>query len=274
MEAADDAPPTAVADAFGTTGRPARLRGGNGGAWRAGDVVLKRAADASPEAVDAEASILMSIRDAGFRLQRPRRARDGSWIVSGWIARDYLEGSDATGRWEEILDAADALNAALRHVTRDQALPLIQRRRDPWAAADRMAWGDSPIPSGPPFDGEPLASVAAARRPVALASQLVHGDLTGNVLVSDEAAPGIIDFSPYFRPAEYALAVVVADAVVWHGADVDLAARLLHRPDGAQCLIRAMIFRHATALLLGRPPPSDDAVLRYERLAGAAVAKS
>jgi len=27
----------------------------------------------------------------------------------------------------------------------------------------------------------------------------------------------VIDFSPYWRPAEYATAIIIADAVVWEG---------------------------------------------------------
>jgi hypothetical protein len=46
----------------------------------------------------------------------------------------------------------------------------------------------------------------------------VHGDLTNNVLLRAGQPPGIIDFSPYWRPPEYAEGIIVADALSWHGA--------------------------------------------------------
>jgi prepilin-type processing-associated H-X9-DG protein len=103
------------------------------------------------------------------------------------------------------------------------------------------------------------------------ASQLVHGDLTGNVLFADGLAPGIIDFSPYLRPTAYAVGVVVADAVVWEGADLELLAAVADRPEMGQCLVRALIFRHVTALLLPGRLPAGDAASRYARLRDAAI---
>ena len=50
------------------------------------------------------------------------------------------------------------------------------------------------------------------------ADQLVHADLTGNVLLTRDAPPGIIDISPYWRPPAYAEGIVVADAMCWHDA--------------------------------------------------------
>ena len=46
-----------------------------------------------------------------------------------------------------------------------------------------------------------LPALLAAVRPVSgVAPQLIHGDLTGNVLFGDGLAPAIIDLSPYWRP--------------------------------------------------------------------------
>ena len=41
--------------------------------------------------------------------------------------------------------------------------------------------------------------------------QLVHCDLTGNVLFAAGLPPAVIDISPYWRPPSYAEGVVVAD---------------------------------------------------------------
>jgi hypothetical protein len=60
--------------------------------------------------------------------------------------------------------------------------------------------------------------LVSALRPVTAPSQLIHGDLTGNVVFDSARPPAIIDFSPYRRPAAYAAAIVAADALVWEGA--------------------------------------------------------
>jgi hypothetical protein len=82
------------------------------------------------------------------------------------------------------------------------------------------------------------------RRPVDLPCQLIHGDLGGNVLFHDSLPPAVIDVSPYWRPPGYADAIVVADAVAWHGAGDELVERLL-RHHGEQLLLRAVLFRVA-----------------------------
>jgi len=106
-----------------------------------------------------------------------------------------------------------------------------------WAVADRVAWGelDRPLPAE-------VATLAARRRPVDLPPQLVHGDLGGNVLFHPSLPPAVIDVSPFWRPPGYADAIVVADAVAWHGAGDDLVERHL-RAHGGQLLLRAVLFR-------------------------------
>jgi hypothetical protein len=59
-----------------------------------------------------------------------------------------------------------------------------------------------------------VARVEAARlRRARDLPQLVHGDLTDNVLFHDELSPGI-DFVPYWHPTEYAIAIIATDAVL------------------------------------------------------------
>ncbi|MEV6671869.1 hypothetical protein [Streptomyces sp. NPDC051162] len=76
----------------------------------------------------------------------------------------------------------------------------------------------------------------------------MHGDLTGNVLFAAGLAPGVIDFSPYWRPPAFAGAVVVADALTWHHADETLLHEIAPTsgPDFAQYVARALIFRLIT----------------------------
>lgn len=118
-----------------------------------------------------------------------------------------------------------------------------------------MAWGevDRPLPasSGP---------LGEARRAVHLPSQLIHGDLSGNVLSHPVLAPAVIDISPYGRPAAYADAILVVDETVSGRSNGDLLGELLDR-QGRQLLMRAVIFR-----ALADPQPTDAYEPLIERL--------
>jgi hypothetical protein len=66
-----------------------------------------------------------------------------------------------------------------------------------------MAWDEQPVAVRSEF-ASLVEELASMKRPIAATSQLVHGDLTGNVLFSEGLAPGIIDLSLYWRPPGYA----------------------------------------------------------------------
>jgi uncharacterized protein (TIGR02569 family) len=251
------------------TDTPRRLPGA--GAWRVGGRVLKRIGS-DPSWLDWEARVLSSLEQTGFRIQRPHRSLDGSFVVDGWFARDYLPGAHESGRWPEIISVADALHAAFDALPPSLVHPLPGPRRDAWARADRIAWDEDPMPPAPGDADAVLGELLEARRPVRLPEQLIHGDLTGNVLFADGLPPGVIDFSPYWRPAGYAIGVIVADAVVWEGADLRLLDAVVGRTEIGQCLLRAMIFRHVTALLLPGRIPDGVAAERYRSLRRAVLA--
>jgi hypothetical protein len=86
---------------------------------------------------------------------------------------------------------------------------------------------------------------------------VIHGDLTGNTVFADPDPPAILDFSAYWRPTAYASAIVVADALVWEGADPSILTAVAHIDRIGQYLIRALIFR----LLSERDPTA--AASRY-----------
>jgi hypothetical protein len=99
-------------------------------------------------------------------------------------------------------------------------------------------------------------------------SQIVHCDLTGNVLFAPGAPPAVIDISPYWRPPEYAEGVVIADALCWHGAS---ASVLQEVRVSVTAVARALLFRLVTTnelLLAGLATVDPDAEAeRYRRAA-------
>lgn len=214
------------------------LGGGQGRSWSAGRLVLKPVDDV----IEAEwvGDVLSSLMENGFRINRPVRSDGGTWTVDGWSAWEKLAGEhDRSDRWSEILQAADALNAALTGLARPA---FLAERTHAWAVADRVAWEEQPLVVVHDLL-RPLAERLYAHvRPDDNPSQVIHGDLTGNVLLAPGLPPGVIDFTPYWRPPRFSSAVVVVDALLWHAAAPSLIAAL-PGADRTSVLARAALFR-------------------------------
>jgi uncharacterized protein (TIGR02569 family) len=248
-------PPAHVTTAFGATGDPQRLSGGQGTSWRLGEIVLKPI-DMAEDELEWQAELLPSLRAEGFRVSWPRRTADGSLVVDGWCGWEYVAGYHQARRWANVVRAGEAFHAALAGVPRPA---FLDRRTDPWAVGDRAAWGDLPIKDF--LCVKHVPRLALALTPLDPKGQLIHGDLTGNVLFADGLPPAIIDFSPYWRPRPFASAVVIADALVWEEADSTVLSAVAHIDHFAQYLLRALIYRAVTDRLFREHEPlrSDDA---------------
>ena len=164
---------------------------------------------------------LAGINQDGFRLPTVLRTLDGAWAADGWGALTMIPGSPVSGSqadWAIVLAAGLASHDATAHLPRP---PFLKARTDAWARADRATVG---LPSDR-CSGRSVRP-GALRLSGAFAplgpDQLIHGDLTTNVLVAKGTSPGIIDFSPYWRSPQYAEGIVVADALCWHAAPPDL----------------------------------------------------
>jgi uncharacterized protein (TIGR02569 family) len=137
------------------------------------------------------------------------------------------------------LAAARAFHASLSTAPKPGFLASRTHR---WAVADRVAWEEASA-SALPEVATLLSRLESLRRPVTADCQLVHGDLSGNVLFASGKPPAIIDFSPYWRPVAYADAVIAVDGLLWFDAGPDLLRLAEHPPDFPQLLMRALIFR-------------------------------
>jgi uncharacterized protein (TIGR02569 family) len=248
-------PDPRVRAAFGAAGQPVPVEGVQGSSWLVGDLILQPL-DQSEELLAWQAELFGSIRPDGFRVPRPRRTLDGALVLDGWCAWERLAGRHEERRWAEIIAVGERFHAALAGVPRPE---FIARYSDPWAIGDRVAWGELPVDEFTHV--KHLHRLAAALRPIEARSQLIHGDLTGNVLFAEGLPPAIIDLAPYWRPTAFASAIIVGDALVWEGADDQLLKAVAHIERFEQFLLRALIYRAVTDRLFREHEPvrPDDA---------------
>ncbi|MFC5179318.1 TIGR02569 family protein [Nocardioides taihuensis] len=259
-------PPASVVRAFGAVDPPRALVGGQGTSWISGDLVLK---PTGGPVHDWLAEALEDVTPDGFRLAAPVRSRLGTWSWAGWSATRWVEGSEPAftmlPAWLRIIEAGRAFHRAVAHLGRPDCL---DRRDDRWAVADRMAWGERDLAIHPEL-ADVGRRLQGAVEPLG-AAQVVHGDLTGNVLLSPTLPPAVIDIAPYWRPPAYAEGVVVADAL----CRPDTPPSLVDRADvPLAATARALLFRMATTSLAGSNHGARvdvaDAARRYDAAARA-----
>lgn len=254
-------PPPEVLDLFAVPDHVTPLSGGHGRSFVAGDLVLSPGRDAATSAwlnpVLARLAVeLDTTRPRAIRIAMPIPSRDGRWVVGGWGASRFEPHTRPCRDLDLLVATGRLLHARLASALPDMPSGL-RDRTDRWARAERAAFGVTPGAAPPgQRDGSAQAALVAELRthlddtdlgP----SQLVHGDLAGNVLLDATQVPVVIDVAPYWRPSLWAEGVCVLDAVLWHGADPSVMGGW---SGGAQrqAMLRAALFR----VLSDPPDPS------------------
>ena len=253
-------PPPHVRAAFGARDVEPELIDA-GPLWRCGDGAFKPAS--SPAEAAWVAKVLGELHVPDLRIGRPLRSTDGRWVVGGWAAYRFIEGH-AEPRHDEVVSVSLRLHDALKDLPRPR---FIDARQDVFAVADRVAAGEVDVPLNPELGGDRYAGLVGRRKPANLTRQVVHGDLFGNVLFVGSASPGLIDFTPHWRPPEWAAAVVVVDALAWGGADDGMIGRWSHLDEWPQMLLQALLFRLAVHAL--HPRSTQESLRGLERAAQA-----
>ncbi|MEO6082196.1 MAG: TIGR02569 family protein [Umezawaea sp.] len=242
MTPTPEPPPSHVRAAFGARDAEPELIDG-GPVWRCGEAAIKPAANPAEATWVAKTLDALTVPD--LRIGQPLRSTDGRYVVGGWAATKYLSGR-AEPRHDEVVAVAERLHQATADLPKPR---FLGSRTDLFAVADRCAWGEEKPDLDPELGGRMFEVLSVSRKPVTAKSQVVHGDLFGNVLFSGGEPPAIIDFTAYWRPAEWAAAVIVVDALAWGGADKGIVERWGHLPDWPQVLLRATLFRLAVHAL-------------------------
>jgi hypothetical protein len=155
------------------------------------------------------------------------------------MAWHYVRGTTAHPADVQLLiPAIVALHASLSHVAKHPALDV---NTTAWGRAHRDCWSRRPDDIEPAV--APLADALYARlQPLpSLPLQLIHGDLNpDNIVMSSQEAPGFIDFTPFWAPAGFALAIFAN----WLGprrGDISVLSAFSAQPFFTQLLLRASI---------------------------------
>lgn len=189
------------------------LPGGTTQTFRVGNAVLKRIRETSLEndhSLDLFrwiADFSAHIAESGFRIPRPRATIDHAWMTDdGWTASTFLEGRHATA--DDIPACIQAILAFHRALKPIPKHPLMDGNQTAWGKAHRWCWGKKPDRIQPQLRPW-VERLDALRRPVeGLEWQLIHGDLNPeNILIAPGLPPAILDFSPFWGPVEFALAI-------------------------------------------------------------------
>ena len=210
-------PTMEVLQAFGATENPSPMAGGQGRNYRSGNVVLKPAKD--DEETSWIAAFYLSTQQNGFRLPKPIRSKYDGFVYGGWQAWEYANGRPLKGNWVEKIDLCYQFHQQVADVPKPTY--FSKREQNPWVIADKVVWGEMDIEHHPRI-APAVGQLKKCLKPVNEPSQLIHGDFGGNILFSSDLDPIIIDFSPYWRPVAFAIGVVIADAIVWEGANESL----------------------------------------------------
>lgn len=250
-----------VLHAFGLAGPASHLPGREARCFTAGGAVLKRADDddESQKVAEMVTSLLGKLSPASlYRLPRPMSAvkNAGTYIQGGWTASQYINGKEGPkDHFRDILRICKALHDDLSSIS-SQPPAFIGKRTNRWSQADCVTWGEMDVNQVPGINHEILAHLASPLEqlkqmkrelPIIPAEQLIHADLTGNVLFSqDGELPTVIDITLYWRPAEYAGAVIVADGLTWFGEGQGLVEAYGTDELHLQYLVRALFWRCLT----------------------------
>ncbi|RFU23940.1 hypothetical protein B7463_g12398, partial [Scytalidium lignicola] len=235
-------PPRAVLDAFGCAGTATALSGGQNQSFKCSDAVLKPVEDGveAEWAANVFAQLSASPKD-GFRIPTPIRASNSQFVYQGWTAYRFVSGvTGPLGKWEKLLNTSRSFHATLLDV---DCPSFLDSRSHPWAVADRVAWEEAHVEVVPCLQ-KIYSRLCSMREKLVMRSQIIHGDLSGNVLFdSNGAAPALIDFSPFWRPVEYSEAILLVDGILYFGQ----GAALLEICNGSlnlhQMLVKAALFR-------------------------------
>jgi uncharacterized protein (TIGR02569 family) len=238
--------PRHVLASYGLAGVAVPLTGGSNRSSLLNNYVIKPLDD--PRFSEWAYSVWSELFPEKYRISRPLRADTGNFITDGWGASAYERGNHENARLAEKLVICRALHADLSGIAADK----MPDNNDPWARAHRIAWQTDPLLSNlSKYATDIVQNLLKHTSSKSTGpTQIIHADLSGNILFDEELPPLVIDFSPFTAPAAYAEAILVCDCIAWQGSPLSDLASLPANAYYKEMLTRAIVFRLSVAAIL------------------------
>ena len=204
-------PTKEVLEKFGFSEEPKLLTGGLSRAFLVENHVLKYFPKETEEGAEWLATMLDRMESKDFRVQKFIKSKKGRYYVDGWLAYEYLTG-EFRNDLSHLKKKKLVLQSFHESIKEEQHPPDYNfERTDPWGVADDMVCGEKPIECHEHIMKE-IKNLIVYLEPLDLPRQLIQGD-PGHILFSDNEPPALIDLSWHYRPADFSLAVLAADAL-------------------------------------------------------------
>ncbi|CAH1221568.1 hypothetical protein PAECIP111891_05237 [Paenibacillus allorhizoplanae] len=190
------------------------------------------------------------IPQGGYRVSKPIRSKYGTFVSNGWACTQYEVGKDVKGRIEEKLLVSKLFHRDLSFIN----FRNFPHTDNPWSKGHRIAWQIDKLPEELPRETQEIINKLLSR--VSLKEQykvqIVHSDLSGNILFDHVLSPLVIDFSPTIAPVEYAEAILVCDCIAWQGSNISGIDLLPDNELNKEMIIRAIIFRLSVSAIFSK----------------------
>ncbi|WP_274648751.1 RIO1 family regulatory kinase/ATPase [Paenibacillus humicola] len=237
-----------VLHSFHLSGDIVALSGGQNTSVRVGRAVLKPVDDR--QHYEWLLNIIYHLDPQGYRLSKPIRSKSGTFVSHGWICTHFETGQDVKGRIEDKLLVSRLFHRDLSSIGFGDIPPID----NPWSKGHRIAWQVDGLPSELPQEIQECLHdlLSRVRKKEHDQVQLVHSDLSGNILFDQDLEPLVIDFSPTIAPVEYAEAILVCDCIAWQGSEVSEIDLLPSNELYKEMITRAIIFRLAVSAIFSR----------------------
>ncbi|HLD74642.1 MAG TPA: hypothetical protein VJB34_07065 [Bdellovibrionota bacterium] len=237
--------PVNVKNEFHLQGDSVLLEGGSGHAYRFKDIVIKKILDSEEYNWSAEL-LSKTPTSSEILIAKPIKSISGNWVVEKWAATTYIKSKHIKNNWQDRLTASRKFHELLKNFAWNIKLRPERHR---FSHADSIVWGNGPLKNM--FHEnmrQYINRVFSFFKPLKCNNQIIHSDLCGNTLFTENKIPVIIDFSPAFRPVHYAEAIIICDAIAWEDAPLELMD-ILDAQDRDQYMLRAINFRLIIAAL-------------------------
>jgi uncharacterized protein (TIGR02569 family) len=238
--------PENVLRSFNLSSDITKLRGGQNTSLKVENTVLKPIEEDFTH-VEWLLSVVDNINPQGYRLAKPIKSKNGTYVTSNWINTKFEPGEEANGRIAEKLHISKLFHHDLSKVTIDD----FRAPNNRWEKAHRVAWQVVDMPKQIHQNAKKIINqlLCKVTRTEVYSMQIIHGDLAGNILFHEKLSPLIIDFSPTIAPREYADAILVCDCIAWQESNVSEIDLLPSTEFYKEMVLRAIIFRLTTAAL-------------------------